>query len=102
MELLVPGRNGTPKQREPLDSVTQSKTILLILLPLPWGLLPKLIIINHLLVKHWTAHNSTQAIRKVTMYDLESAVQDYNTSAHSSRLNRLDVTHVPAAHTDKQ
>lgn len=58
------------QNKEPVDSVTQSNTILLILLPLSWGLLPKVIIINHLLVKHVTAHNYTQAVRKVTIYDL--------------------------------
>lgn len=69
------------QNRQPLDSVTQSNTILLILLPLSWGLLPKVTIINDLLVKHSTTHNRTQAIQ-VIVYDLESAVQDHNASAN--------------------
>ena len=62
---------------QPLDSVTQSNTILLILLPLSWGLLPKVTIINDLSVKHITTHHYTQAIQ-VIVCDLESAGQDHN------------------------
>ena len=46
-ELSVLGRNGTPEHRQPSDPVAQSNTLLLILLPHCWGILPKVIIINY-------------------------------------------------------
>ena len=76
MEPLVPGRNGTPKPTA-FGLSHPNNTILLILLPLSWGLLPKVTIINDLSVKHITTHHYTQAIQ-VIVCDLESAVQDHN------------------------